>query len=156
MSVQFRSAPGANLSPHRRACYRRGVDRLIALVLPEIARNVPAIILATVAAISLLFNARSLRDRFSAVEEGLKHARGEVSDMRSSLAPLPQAFERLATAERDLVALRQELHDHNLLARAYVTRDEVRQGMQAQGANLHEKLNALARVVDVLKDRSER
>ncbi len=115
---------------------------LFTIIVTEAAKNIPAIILASVAGVSILLNARFVKERWKQMTEKIDAATAAVRDV-------PEALQKLKEHDILLLQLKQEQHDSNLIARAYVTRDEVREGLGKQGGDLHEKINKLS---DLLTD----
>lgn len=120
---------------------------LVTILVTELAKNVPAIIIASVAAASIWLNAKTLTKRFLGAE-------AQLATLTHTTAHLPAAFERLAAAERDLIALRQEQHDQNLMARQYVTRSELIESIGSTGQKVHRRVDAVEIALARLDERT--
>jgi hypothetical protein len=124
------------------------MGEIFTIIVTELAKNVPAIILAAVAGGSILMNARFVKVRWLEMNKKLDEATAAVRDV-------PDALQKLKEHDILLMQLKQEQHDSNLIARAYVTRDEVREGLGKQGGDLHEKINKLSELVTDTRARLE-
>lgn len=124
------------------------MGELFTIIVTEAAKNIPAIVLASVAGASILMNARTVRARWEEMNNQIKAAILAVKD-------LPDALNKLKEHDVMIMQLKQEQHDSNLIARAYVTRDEVREGLSNQGNAIHEKINKISDRLTDLAARSE-
>ncbi len=124
------------------------MERLIALVLPELVKAVPATLIAVVAAFSLLANAKALAKRFGAVE-------AKIEAHAAVVATVPPALERMKQHDIELDRLRQEHRDANLLASQWVNRAELVAGLSTTGEKAHKRIDEVEKAVVRLDERTK-